>query len=76
MDTCAITALDAITAFAVPNPSAPRSAASFQVWSSSGSPRRNDHSAYFGLALRQPFSTVDLKTIMRYRINFQLTRQP
>jgi hypothetical protein len=43
--------LDAITAFAVPNPNCPsQSRRFFQVWLPSGLPRRADHSAYFGLA--------------------------
>jgi hypothetical protein len=52
--------LDAITAFAVPNPNcSSQSRRFFQVWLLSGSPRRADHSAYFGLAkyyLANPFS--------------------
>ena len=59
MDACTVTALDAITAFAVPNPNySSQSRRFFQVWLSVGSPRRTDHSAYFGLAkfyLSQPF---------------------
>jgi hypothetical protein len=54
-----VTALDAITAFAVPNPNCPsQSRRFFQVWLLFGLPRRADHSAYFGLAkvkLSQPF---------------------
>jgi hypothetical protein len=43
-----ITALDAITAFAVPNPNCPSlSRRFFQVWLPFGLPRRADHSAYF-----------------------------
>ena len=46
-----VTALDAITAFAVPNPNCPsQSRRFFQVWLLFGLPRRADHSAYFGLA--------------------------
>ena len=56
---CTITALDAITAFAVPNPNYPsQSSRFFRVWSFSGSPQRTNHSAYFGLAnlcFDQPF---------------------
>src|SRR5208283_2945517 len=59
VETCTVTALDAITAFAVPNPNFPsQSRRFFQVWLPVGSPRRADHSAYFGLAkfyLSQPF---------------------
>src|SRR5208282_1563898 len=54
-----VTALDAITAFAVPNPNCPSQGRRFfQVWLLFGLPRRADHSAYFGLAkfyLSQPF---------------------
>ena len=51
METCTVTALDATTAFAVPNPNCPsQSRRFFQVWLPFGSPRRADHSAYFGLA--------------------------
>jgi len=46
-----VTALDAITAFAVPNPNCPsQSRRFFQVWLLFGLPRRADHSAYFGSA--------------------------
>ena len=59
MDACTITASDAITAFAVPNPnSSSQSRRFFQVWLLFGLPRRADHSAYFGPAkfyLSQPF---------------------
>jgi hypothetical protein len=59
VETCTVTALDAITAFAVPNPnSSSQSRRFFQVWLLFGLPRRADHSAYFGLAkfyLSQPF---------------------
>jgi len=59
VDACTVTALDAITAFAVPNPNYPsQSRRFFQVWSPAGSPRQANHSAYFGLAkfyLSQPF---------------------
>ena len=59
VEACTVTALDAITAFAVPNPNCPsQSRRFFQVWLLFGSPRRADHSAYFGLAkfyLSQPF---------------------
>ncbi len=59
METCTVTALDAITAFAVPNPNfSSQSRRFFQVWLPVELPRRADHSAYFGLAkfyLSQPF---------------------
>ena len=59
METCTVTALDAITAFAVPNPNYPSQGRQFfQVWLLVELPRRADHSAYFGLAkfyLSQPF---------------------
>ena len=51
VETCTVTALDAITAFAVPNPNCPsQSRRFFQVWLLFGLPRRADHSAYFGSA--------------------------
>jgi hypothetical protein len=51
VDACTVTALDAITAFAVPNPNYPsQSRRFFQVWLLFGLPRRADHSAYFRLA--------------------------
>jgi hypothetical protein len=59
VDACTVTASDAITAFAVPNPNYPsQSRRFFQVWLLLGLPRRADHSAYFGRAkvyLSQPF---------------------
>jgi hypothetical protein len=59
VETCTVTALDAITAFAVPNPNCTsQSRRFFQVWLLFGLPRGADHSAYFGLArfyLSQPF---------------------
>ena len=58
-ETCTVTAFDAITAFAVPNPnSSSQSSRFFQVWRPNRSPCRADHPAYFGLAkfyLSQPF---------------------
>ena len=69
MEACTVTALDAITAFAVPNPNCPSlSRRFFQVWRPSGSPRQADHSAYFGLAKFyfgksfQPSTKVTLNT--------------
>ena len=51
VDACTVTALDAITAFAIPNPNySSQSRRFFQVWLPFGLPRRVDHSAYFGLA--------------------------
>jgi hypothetical protein len=51
VEACTVTALDAITAFAVPNPNCPsQSRRFFQVWLLFGLPRRADHSAYFGVA--------------------------
>jgi hypothetical protein len=51
VETCTVTALDAITAFAVPNPNcSSQSRRFFQVWRPVGLPRRADHPAYFGLA--------------------------
>jgi hypothetical protein len=51
VEACTVTALDAITAFAVPNPNfSSQSRRFFQVWLPFGLPRRTDHSAYFGLA--------------------------
>ena len=50
METCTVTAPDAITAFAVPNPNYPsQSSRFFQVWLPLGLPRWADHPAYFGL---------------------------
>src|SRR5579864_2137809 len=51
VDACTVAALDAITAFAVPNPNCPsQSRRFFQVQSPCRSPRPADHSVYFGLA--------------------------
>src|SRR6267154_3036266 len=51
VDACTVTALDAITAFAVPNPNCPsQSRRFFQVWLLFRFPCLADHSAYFGLA--------------------------
>jgi hypothetical protein len=67
VETCTVTALDAITAFAVPNPNfSSQSRRFFQVWLSVGLPRRADHSAYFGLAkfyLSQPFQPSTAPTL-------------
>ena len=51
VETCTVTAPDAITAFAVPNPNfSSQSRRFFQVWLLVRLPHRADHSAYFGLA--------------------------
>ncbi len=51
VEACTVTALDAITAFAVPNPNySSQSRRFFQVWLLVRLPLRADHSAYFGLA--------------------------
>jgi hypothetical protein len=51
VDACTVTALDAITALAVPNPNcSSQNSRFFQVWLPVGLPLRADHSAYFGLA--------------------------
>ncbi len=72
MEACTVTALDGITAFAVPNPNCPsQSRRFFQVWWPSRSPRRTNHSAYFGLAKFyfgepfQPSTEVTLNTYFR-----------
>jgi hypothetical protein len=63
VEACTVTALDAITAFAVPNPNcSSQSRRFFQVWLLFGLPRRADHSAYFGLAkvlFKPTLSAVD-----------------
>jgi len=75
MEACTVTALDAITAFAVPNPNCPsQSRRFFQVWSLSGSPRLADHPAYFGLAkfyFGPTLSAVDARESKRYVKNCQ-----
>jgi hypothetical protein len=67
VETCTVTALDAITAFAVPNPNySSQSGRFFQVWLLVGLPHRADHSAYFGLAkvyLSQPFQPSTRATL-------------
>ena len=51
VEACTITAPDAITAFAVPNPNhSSQSCRLFRVWLPSGLPHRADHPIYFGLA--------------------------
>jgi hypothetical protein len=63
VDACTVTALDAITAFAVPNPNySSQISRFFQVWMPVKLPLRANHSAYFGLAriLLQPtLSAID-----------------
>ena len=70
VEACTVTALDAITAFAVPNPNYPSQGRRFfQVWLLIGSPLRADHSAYFGLAkfyLSQPFQPSTRATLEIY----------
>src|SRR5947199_7549014 len=52
VDTCTVTALDATTAFAVPNPgSLSQVRRFFRVRSSDELPHRTDRPAYFGLAI-------------------------
>ena len=62
MEACTVTALDAITAFAVPSPNfSSQSRRFFQVWMPVELPVRADHSAYFGLAnfIKPTLSAVD-----------------
>jgi hypothetical protein len=67
VDACTVTALDAITAFTVPNPNCPsQSRRFFPVWLLVGSPFRANHSAYFGLTkfyLSQPFQPSTRATL-------------
>jgi hypothetical protein len=73
VDACTVTALDAITAFAVPYPNCPsQSRRFFQVRMPVESPLRVDHSAYFGLAkfyLSQPFQPSTGATLSARSIN-------
>jgi hypothetical protein len=58
VDACTVTALDATTAFAVPNPNfSSQRRRFFQVWLPCGLPRLTDHPVYFGSAsfIRCPF---------------------
>ncbi len=70
METCTVTAPDAITAFAVPDPNCPsQSRGFFQVRLLSGLPRLADHPAYFGLAkfyFGPTLSAVDERESKRY----------
>ncbi len=51
VETCTVTALDAIAAFAVPNPNcSSRFSRFFRLWLPVELPRQADHSAYFELA--------------------------
>jgi hypothetical protein len=83
VESCTVTALDATTAFAVPNPNCPsQSRRFFQVWLLFGLPRRADHSAYFGLAkfyLSQPFqpsTKANLESCSKIvNARFQCSRQ-
>src|SRR6202007_564265 len=67
VDACTVTALDAITAFAVPNPNySSQSRRFFQVWLLFELPHQADHSAYIGLAkfyLSQPFQPTTRATL-------------
>jgi hypothetical protein len=69
-DACTVAALDAITAFAVPNPNCPsQSRRFFQVWQSTELPRFLDHPAYFGLAkvyFGPTLSAVDGSEVKRH----------
>jgi hypothetical protein len=73
VEACTVTALDAITAFAVPNPNfSSQSHRFFQVRMPVELPLRADHSAYFGLAkfyLSQPFQPSTRVTLnIRFRV--------
>ena len=64
--------LDAITAFAVPNPNCTSQRRRFfQVWLPSGLPRYADHSVYFGPAnfILPALSTVDGSNLNRALVN-------
>ena len=51
VDACTVAVLDAITAFAVPNPGVSSQIRRiFRVWPLRELPRSTDHSAYFGMA--------------------------
>jgi hypothetical protein len=67
VDACTVTALDAITAFAFPNPNfSSQSRRFFQVRMPVELPLRTDHSAYFGPAkfyLSQPFQPSTRVTV-------------
>ena len=83
VETRTVTALDAITAFAVPNPNySSQSRRFFQVWSPGGSPRPADHSVYFGLAhfIVPTLSTVDgsnlNRAVIKVNANFWCNAYP
>ena len=64
VDACTVAALDAITAFAVPNPNYySQSSRFFRVWLLVRSPFRADRSAYFELArfISPTLSAVDVR---------------
>jgi hypothetical protein len=67
VDACTVAALDAITAFAVPNPSCSSQGSwLFRVWWLSKSPCRVDHPAYFGvvnITWTNPFQPSTLATL-------------
>ena len=66
VDACTVAVPDAISAFAVPNPSvSSQSRRFFRVWPSSESPRPPNHPAYFGLAtiLKPTLSAIDATKI-------------
>jgi hypothetical protein len=71
VDACTVTALDATTAFAVPNPSYPSQGSRFfQVWKLIELPLRADHPAYFGLgklSFPPTLSAVDESEVKRLR---------
>ena len=69
VEACTITALDAITAFAVPNPNhSSQNCRFFQVWLLDRLPYQADHPIYFGLAnccLSQPFRSSTVRKLNR-----------
>jgi len=71
VEACTVTAPDAITAFAVPNPNcSSQSRRFFQVWSLAKLPLQADYPAYFGLAnfyLSQPFQPSTEATLTSTR---------
>ena len=73
METCTVAALDAITAFAVPNPNcSSQSQSVFSGLVALRLPRLADHPAYFGLAkfcLSQPFQPSTEANLNSYLIH-------
>ena len=73
VDACTVTALDAITAFAVPNPNySSQSSRFFRVRMPVRLPFQADHSAYFGLTkfyLSQPFQP-STRVTLNFRFNY------